>query len=275
MKEKYDNHPEVTRINTELTSAQDELERYRNFFDLGEREVLMDEIQDLKSQLQYYVDNPPKPPRRATLLRLAPLSEPTQAPVRIPGSEGESAAERLQEERRRWTEAESEWISISEELRLELEASRSLAEKLQLELDSEKKCSEELKEALQAAMQGHTRILDQYADLQEKHMALLARHHQIRDGIEDIKQAAARAGVKGAESKFINSLAAQVSALRAEREKERRYWKDENKGLQAQLKDTAEAVQAAGELLVRLKEAEEASAIAQVSAFRHVLDCYK
>ncbi|CAA6667930.1 unnamed protein product [Spirodela intermedia] len=254
LKEKYDNHPEVLRINTELVSAQDELERYRNFFDLGEREVLMDEIQDLKSHLQYYT----------TLLGLARLSESIQAPVvRTPGPERESAAERFEEERRRWTETESEWVSLSEELRLELEASRSLAENLKMELDSEKKCSVELKEALQAAMQGHTRILDQYADLQEKHMGLLARHQQIREGIEDIKQAAAKAGVKGAESKFVNSLAAQVSALRAEREKERRYWKDENKGLQSQLKDMAEAVQAAGELLVRLKDAEEASAIAQ------------
>ncbi|CAA7404749.1 unnamed protein product [Spirodela intermedia] len=264
LKEKYDNHPEVLRINTELVSAQDELERYRNFFDLGEREVLMDEIQDLKSHLQYYVDNSPIPPRKTTLLGLARLSEPIQAPVvRTTGPERESVAERFEEERRRWTETESEWVSLSEELRLELEASRSLAENLKMELDSEKKCSVELKEALQAAMQGHTRILDQYADLQEKHMGLLARHQQIREGIEDIKQAAAKAGVKGAESKFVNSLAAQVSALRAEREKERRYWKDENKGLQAQLKDMAEAVQAAGELLVRLKDAEEASAIAQ------------
>lgn len=37
---------------------------------------------------------------------------------------------------------------------------------------------------------------------------------------------------------------------------ERRMLRDENRGLQAQLKDTAEAMRAAGELLFRLKEVE-------------------
>ncbi|KAK0608715.1 hypothetical protein LWI29_034979 [Acer saccharum] len=119
---------------------------------------------------------------------------------------------------------------------------------------------------MQMAMEGHARMLEQYADLEEKHMQLLARHRKIREGIDDVKKAAAKAGVRGAESKFINSLAAEISALKVEREKERRYLRDENKGLQAQLRDTAEAVQAAGELLVRLKEAEEAVAVAQKRA---------
>ncbi|URE28619.1 Kinesin motor domain containing protein [Musa troglodytarum] len=173
-----------------------------------------------------------------------------------------SGNEKIEPDGCNWTERESEWIILSEELKLELEASRSLAEKRKVELDSEKKCTEELKEALQTAMQGHARILEQYADLQEKHIGLLSRHRKIMDGIEDVKKAAARAGVKGAESKFINSLAAEISALRADREKERQYWRDENRGLQVQLRDTAEAVQAAGELLVRLKETEEAVATA-------------
>uniref|UniRef100_A0A1D1Z8I8 Kinesin-like protein KIF15 n=1 Tax=Anthurium amnicola TaxID=1678845 RepID=A0A1D1Z8I8_9ARAE len=280
LKEKYDNHPEVLRINIELKRVQNEVEKHGNFFDLGEREVLMEEIQDLKSQLQYYVDNSPMPPRRRTpLLQLMYPNEPTPAPHgRIPELTKECAHEKFEEERNRWTETESKWISLSEELRLELEASRSVAEKMKMELDSEKKCSEELKEALETAMQGHARILDQYADLQEKHIALLSRHQQIREGIQEVKQAAARAGVRGAESKFINSLAAQISALKVEREKERRYWKDENKGLQSQLKDTAEAVQAAGELLVRLKEAEEAIAVAQkrtVAAEKEAEKAYK
>lgn len=185
----------------------------------------------------------------------------------ISESTGESAEEKLEQERLRWTETESKWISLSEELRDELEASRSLAEKQKVELDSEKKCAEELKEAMQLAMKGHARMLEQYAELEERHMALLARHRKIQEGIDDVKKAAAKAGVKGAESKFINALAAEISALKVEREKERRYLRDENRGLQAQLRDTAEAVQAAGELLVRLKEAEEAIATAQVSFY--------
>nr|DAD24097.1 TPA_asm: hypothetical protein HUJ06_025560 [Nelumbo nucifera] len=278
LQEKYENHPEVLRAKIELKRVQEELDGYRNFFDLGERDVLLEEIQNLRSQLQYYLDSSSSisARKRSPLLQLTYSCEPSHAgeksdqgthpPPCTPQSNEESAEEKFEQERQRWTEAESKWISLSEELRMELEASRSLAEKRKQELDSEKKCSEELKEAMQMAMQGHARILEQYAELQEKHLALLARHRMIQEGIEDVKKAAAKAGVKGAESKFINSLAAEISALKVEREKERRYLRDENKGLQAQLRDTAEAVQAAGELLVRLKEAEEAVATAQKQA---------
>lgn len=270
LKEKYENHPEVLRTKLELKRVQDELERYRNFFDMGERDVLLEEIQDLRSHLQYYIDSSPMPPRkRSPLLQLTYSCQPsliTPPLFTISESTGESAEEKLEQERLRWTETESKWISLSEELRDELEASRSLAEKQKVELDSEKKCAEELKEAMQLAMEGHARMLEQYAELEERHMALLARHRKIQEGIDDVKKAAAKAGVKGAESKFINALAAEISALKVEREKERRYLRDENRGLQAQLRDTAEAVQAAGELLVRLKEAEEAIATAQKQA---------
>ncbi|KAG8044537.1 hypothetical protein GUJ93_ZPchr0061g33659 [Zizania palustris] len=151
-----------------------------------------------------------------------------------------------------WAEAESKWVTLTEELRVELEANKSLVGRLRSELESEKKCSEELKEALQTAMQGHARILEQYAELEERHIGLLVMHRKIRDGVEDVKARAAKAGVKGVELRFINSLAAEIAVLRAE-----------NKGLQDQLGDTAEAVQAAGELLIRLKEAEEAETLAQ------------
>ncbi|MCD7464902.1 Kinesin motor domain containing protein, expressed [Datura stramonium] len=266
LKEKYENHPEILSAKIELRRVQDELEQYRNFFDLGERDVLMDEIQDLRSQLQFYVDSSPKSSKKGcSPLQLAyPCESSEPSPLStIPESTEESAEQRLEKERIQWTETESIWNSLIEELRLDLEASRSIAEKHKQELDLEKKCSEELKEAMQMAMQGHARMLEQYAELEEKHMQLLIRHRKIQDGIEDVRKAAAKAGVRGAESKFINALAAEISALKVEREKERRYFRDENKGLQAQLRDTAEAVQAAGELLVRLKEAEEAIAAAE------------
>ncbi|GMH08058.1 hypothetical protein Nepgr_009898 [Nepenthes gracilis] len=269
LKEKYDNHPDVLRTKIEMKRVQDELGRYQNFFDMGERDVLLEEIQDLRSQLQYYTENSSKPDQwQSSLLQLTYSHEPSSSsPLKtIQESSEENAVEKLEQERLHWTEVESKWISLSEELRMEMEASRSIAEKLKQELESEKKCSEELKEALQLAMEGHARMLEQYADLEEKHMQLLARHRKIQEGIDDIKRAAARAGVKGTESKFINSLAAQISALKVEREKEKQYLRDENKVLQAQLRDTAEAVQAASELLVRLKESEEAVAAAQKRA---------
>ncbi|GAB2295661.1 Belongs to the TRAFAC class myosin-kinesin ATPase super [Dionaea muscipula] len=269
LKEKYDNHPETLRTKIEFKRVQDELERYQNFFDMGERDVLLEEIQDLRTQLHYYTDNSSKSAHwRNSLSKLTYPSEPSSSsPLNaIPESTEESADEKLEQERPQWTEMESKWISLAEELRMELESSRSMSEKLEHELESERKCSEELKEALQLAMEGHARMLEQYADLEEKHMQLLARHRKIQEGVEDVKKAAARAGVRGAESRFINALAAEISTLKVEREKERRYLRDENKSLQAQLRDTAEAVQAAGELLVRLKEAEEAVASAQKRA---------
>ncbi|BFG15554.1 hypothetical protein CerSpe_018280 [Prunus speciosa] len=268
LKEKYENHPELLRTKIELKRVQDELDNLRSFCDMGEREVLLEEIQDLRSQLQYYVDCSSTSARtRKSMLQLTYSRDPNVAPLStIPESTEESAEQKLEQERKRWTEVESNWISLAEELKVELEASRSLAEKTMQELETEKKCAEELKEAMQLAMEGQARMLEQYADLEEKHMQLLARHRTIRDGLEDVKKAASKAGVRGAESKFINALAAEISALRVERERERRYLRDENKGLQAQLRDTAEAVQAAGELLVRLKEADEAVATAQKQA---------
>nr|GEW27160.1 kinesin-like protein KIN-12B [Tanacetum cinerariifolium] len=99
----------------------------------------------------------------------------------------------------------SKWISLTEDLERELETSRLLVEKQNNELDTERKCSKELKDAMEMAM----------------------------EGILDVKKATAKAGVKSAESKFINALAAEISTLKEEREKERLHYRDENKGLQA------------------------------------------
>lgn len=234
---------------------------------MGERDVLLEEIHDLRKQLQYYTDSSPAKQRKS-LLQLTYPPERSSSPLlnAIPESIEENVMQKLEQERTQWEEAEGKWISLAEELKAELESTRSQAEQLKRELEVEKKCAEELKEAMQLAMQGHARMLEQYADLEEKHMQMLANQRRIHEGIDDVKRAAARAGVKGAESKFINALAAEIAALKVEREKERRYWREENKMLQAQLRDTAEAVQAAGELLVRLKEAEEAVAAVEKRA---------
>ncbi|RWW05278.1 hypothetical protein BHE74_00010153 [Ensete ventricosum] len=263
LREKYENDPEVSRVNIELKRVQDELDGYRNFLDMGERDVLMEEIQDLRSQLQYYMESSSaestkKPCSLLQLTHLGRLSTTTEL-------DEISAANKDEVEKGSWIERESNSCLV-EELKLALEASRSVAEKLTLELESEKKCAEELKEALQTAMQGHTRILEQYAELQEKHTALLLRNRKISDDIDNVMEAAAGVGVKDAESKFIKSLATEISVLKSERERERQQWRDENKALETQLRDTAEALQAAGELLVRLKEAEETAAIAEKRA---------
>ncbi|KAK9072490.1 hypothetical protein SSX86_008924 [Deinandra increscens subsp. villosa] len=256
LKEKYENHPEILTKEIELKRVQDELERYSNFFDMGERDVLIEEIQDLRSQLQCYIDCSPMLATKET-----PILQITNGEVSIG-----SAERRFESERIRFSEEESKWISAIEELKCKLEESQLLAERQKQELDSERKCSEELKEAMQMAMEGHARMLEQYADLEEKHIYMLINKQKIKDSVEDVKKAAAKAGVRGAESRFINALAAEISTLKVEREKERRKFRDEIKGLREQLNDTAEAVQAAGELVVRLKDAEEAIVTAQAHA---------
>ncbi|XP_076920105.1 kinesin-like protein KIN-12B [Bidens hawaiensis] len=256
LKEKYENHPEILKKGIELKNVQDELERYKNFFDMGERDVLIEEVQDLRSQLQLYIDCTPKLTKKES-----PLLQITNGE-----STFESAEQILESERIRFSETESKWNSLIEELKSELQESHLLAEKQRRDLDYERKCSEELKEALQMALENHARMLEQYVDLEEKHTDLLISKRKIQDSIEDVKKAAVKAGVRGAESRFINALATEISTLKVEREKEKRRYRDEIKGLQEQLNDTSEAVQAAGELIVRLRDAEEAVALAQARA---------
>ncbi|KAL1323360.1 hypothetical protein AAHE18_13G011000 [Arachis hypogaea] len=282
LKENYEHHPEVLEMKIELKRVQDEIEEYQNFYKLGEKEVLMEEIQSLRNQLQFYVDSSATSARKQYLpLQLTHSSEPSLAAnlTAIPDStEGgdwesenpvftkDSAKEKLEHERSQWADAERKWISLTKELSAELEANRSLAVKRKQELDAERKCVRELNQAMQTAIEGHARLLEQYADLEEQHVELLERHRKIQDGIDDVKKAASRAGVRGPESKFINALAAEITALKAEKEKEMKILRDENRGLRAQLKDTSEAVQAASEVLVQLKEAEEGVITAQKRA---------
>lgn len=117
-------------------------------------------------------------------------------------------------------------------------------------------------EALQMAMTGHARLLDQYVELQERHILLLAKMREIRDGVIDMKKVAKKSGLNAVESRWFDVQATQIVFMKLEQDRH----KEEIKGLQAQLQDTADAVQAAGELLVRLKEAEQSATIAKVSS---------
>ncbi|XP_076895509.1 kinesin-like protein KIN-12C [Bidens hawaiensis] len=176
----------------------------------------------------------------------------------VPESESE-----FQNERVRWMETESEWICLTDELKSDLEATRRRLEKTETELETHKKCTEELDDALMRSVDGHGKMMEHYADLQEKYNELEEKHRLILEGIAEVKRAAVKAGQKGHGKRFSKSLAAELSVMRVEREKEREMLKKENRSLKIQLRDTVEAVHAAGELLVRLREAEEAAAVAQ------------
>jgi kinesin family protein 15 len=119
-------------------------------------------------------------------------------------------------------------------------------------------------DALQMAMEGHARLLNQYAELQEKHTLLLAKVREIRDGVSDIKKVAKRSGMNATEARWFDVQSSQIVAMKIELDREKKAARQEIEALHVQLQDTADAVQAAGELLVRLKEAEEATSIAKV-----------
>lgn len=216
-------------------------------FDMREREALLLEICNLKDQLKSFKDVPTDGSLLDQIREGAPLTD-------------------YEKERQRWTESESRWISLTEELRQDLESNRRLAESKDIELNLEKKCTAELDDALQRSILGHARIIEHYAELQEMHNDLLGRHRKVMEGIAEVKKAASRARSKGTGKAFAAALAAEISTLRVERERERSFLKEQNKGLRIQLRDTAEAVHAAGELLVRLREAEEAVSLIEVSS---------
>ncbi|CAN8258703.1 unnamed protein product [Cochlearia groenlandica] len=212
-------------------------------FDIGEKEALLKEIEDLKSKLQR--------PMSTEELRSSLLARSFQ--LRNKNSEKD-----IEEERLKCTEMEMEWISLTEELRVEIETQRTRAEKAETELKQEKLSVEELEDALKRAVLGHARFVEHYTELQEKYNDLGSKQKATLEWITELKKAVSKAGKKGCGSRrFAKSLANELSELRVERERERDLLKKENISLKIQLRDTAEAVHTAGEVLVRLKEAEE------------------
>ncbi|PON43304.1 Kinesin-like protein [Parasponia andersonii] len=247
-------HPGIIEENYEIKEVQNE-----SVFDMNEKEALLKEIQILRSKLQSQTDASLS--KSTERLRSSLLSRSIQ--LRKSDVFQNNNDDELEKERQRWTEMESEWISLTDELRIDIDVHRRRAEKVEKELKSEKQCTEGLDDALQRAVLGHARMVEHYADLQEKYNDLVAKHRAIMEGIAEVKKAAVKAGKKGQGARFAKSLAAELSTMRVERERERELLKKENKSLKIQLRDTAEAVHAAGELLVRLREAEHAASVAE------------
>ncbi|CAN6323376.1 unnamed protein product [Urochloa humidicola] len=208
----------------------------------NERDALLAEIESLREQLKHHTN----------------VSTNGSLLDQIRNGSTDQEYE-LDKERQKWMESESKWISLTEELRVDLESNRRHAEKTEMELCNEKKCTAELDDALQRAMYGHARMVEHYVELQELYNDLLEKHRRVMEAISEVKRAAAKAGRKGCGTAFAAALAAELSTVRIDREKERTQLKEQNRRLRIQLRDTAEAVHAAGELLVRLREAEEAS----------------
>lgn len=173
-------------------------------------------------------------------------------------------AEEFQKEQERWTEMESEWINLTDELRIDIEAHRQRAQEVESDLQRQKKYTEELDDALHRSVLSHAKFVEHYVELQEKFDHLSESHRRIMETVTDVKKAAAKAGAKGSGARYAKAFAAELSTMRAEEKRERERLRRENKSLKLQIRETAEAVQTAGELLVRLREAEETASLAEV-----------
>ncbi|CAN8326038.1 unnamed protein product [Cochlearia groenlandica] len=225
-------------------------------FDVNEKEALLKEIAELKSKLQ--------PTKSADNLRSSLLLRSIQMRKSIDVTKNAENNDALEKEREMWTEMESEWISLTDELRMDIDNHRRRAENLEIELKQEKLATEELNDALTRAVLGNSRFIEQYTELQERYNELGEKHGMMVAGITDVKKAASKAAMNGRHGKsFAKAFSVELSAIRAEKEKEREFLKKENKSLKTQLRDTAEAVQAAGELLVRLRESEQALQVSE------------
>lgn len=241
-------------------------------FDITQKNALLAEIEDLKSQLsQSHSAASSFEEKHNSLL---------QSSIFGTNNSSENLVEDFEKERSRWLESESRWISLTEELRMELQLQKAVAEKKDFEIISEKKCCGELDDALQRSILTHVRMVEHFSELQENYTSLHNEYRRVMAGIAQVRMAAEKAGKKKCASRaFAQALNTELSTSRAEKEKERMFLREQNKLLKNQVRDTAEAVHAAGELLVKLREAEQNAAIAEVLVildfnFFHCVVCF-
>lgn len=286
LQEKFIHHPELAAAKAEQDLLRHELHRCKVLCDLDERENLQQDILQLRNQVHHYIEHgapgsmkqrhPSLTSTHGARLSYSPVKAMslTAVPETMPSCESalsmhvddqppasiaeEHVADILEQERRKWDEREIELVTMVQGLREECDHHMMLAEKRRKELEGEKRCTQEMHEALQMAITGHARILDQYAELQEKHILLLANIRKIRDSVVEYKKEGKSSGLICVEEQWFSIQASQIAYYKVEQERLKEHIRE----LQAQLDDTADAVQAAGELVVRLKESERAANLA-------------
>ncbi|KAG0628802.1 hypothetical protein M758_1G054100 [Ceratodon purpureus] len=279
LQEKFDQHPALAEAIAQQELLRHELEEYKSFCDLRERDFLHNEVTLLRNQLAVYLESETSRSLKQRRLShpiknslashpsadaaLEEPSNPSSAPHNgsnlISDATMQGSDSRDTEMDQNEQDGNEDLHVLVQELKEERDHYIQLAERGRKELEGEKRCSQEMHDALQMAMTGHARLLDQYAELQEKHIILVSKMRVIRDGVANIKTVAKKSGLTCTEDRWFDAQAAQIAHLKAEQEQS----KEEIKGLQSQLRDTADAVQAAGELVVRLKDAELAAVSAK------------
>ena len=149
LQEKFDKHPEVTHSKIELERLLDELDRYKTFFDLGEREVLLQENMDLRNHLHTCLEcDTPGPAKNRRLSLTSTAIRESAADLGLLGGivpSGHSVSgegletDQLVNERMLWQERELEWLTLMEEMQAESEKWRLLADKRKVDADGEKR----------------------------------------------------------------------------------------------------------------------------------------
>ncbi|KAM3744077.1 hypothetical protein ACB098_06G024600 [Castanea mollissima] len=110
--------PEIIKEKCEIKEVV-EAGTGNQYFDLNEKEALLKEIESLKNKLQSYSD--PSSNKSTEKLRSSLLSRSFQLRKSGVDQLGYSKEE-LEKERERWTEMESDWISLTDELRIDIES---------------------------------------------------------------------------------------------------------------------------------------------------------
>lgn len=111
--------PEAVKEKYEIKEIQGDVDHCggKRLFDMAERETLLKEIEGLRSQLQSH--NGASTNKSMERTRSSLLAQSMQ--LRKSGAYLKSSGEELEKERERWTEMESEWICLTDELRSDLE----------------------------------------------------------------------------------------------------------------------------------------------------------
>ena len=110
-----------------------------NCFDYSEKEALLKEMQNLRAKLQLCGGDAPIK-KSTDKLRSSLISRSIQLQKSgVFFQPNGSSVEELEKERERWTEMESEWICLTDELRVDLESIRQHLEIVEMELELETK----------------------------------------------------------------------------------------------------------------------------------------
>lgn len=166
LQQKFDHHPELAEAKIAQEKLQVELQEYKKFFDLGERNALREEITHLQSKLDVYLDSkisgssmqcqPVPIPQTLDInhshVKVSSVDAVHKAPAASESSSREelknellesilegSAGCLLEKERSEWEEREKQWMLVVQGLREECDHHSNLVERIRKELEGEKR----------------------------------------------------------------------------------------------------------------------------------------